>query len=209
MFVINSDMSIYCTRGDCGNITVTAEEDGLEYTFKRGDIVRFKAFCKKACASVVIQKEVEVIADTQSVAIYLSGAETKIGEIINKPVDYWYEIELNPYTTPKTLVGYDDDGPKLFRLFPEGKDVKPEDVEDLPQASLYDMVAEALTRAKASGIFDGEDGHTPQKGVDYWDGTPGYTPQKGVDYFTAADIAEIKDAVLSSIASYAGETEDI
>ena len=58
--------------------------------------------------------------DTATVDITLERVDTKIGEIINKPVDYWYEIELNPDTTPQTLIGYDDDGPKIFRLFPEG-----------------------------------------------------------------------------------------
>jgi hypothetical protein len=32
----------------------------------------------------------------------------------------------------------------------------------------------------------GEDGVTPQKGVDYFDGEDGITPQKGVDYFDGA-----------------------
>lgn len=34
---------------------------------------------------------------------------------------------------------------------------------------------------------DGEDGYTPVKGKDYFDGNPGYTPQKGVDYFDGED----------------------
>ena len=31
--------------------------------------------------------------------------------------------------------------------------------------------------------YDGQDGYTPVKGVDYFDGEDGYTPVKGVDYF--------------------------
>ena len=34
---------------------------------------------------------------------------------------------------------------------------------------------------------DGEDGYTPVKGKDYFDGDPGYTPQKGKDYFDGED----------------------
>ena len=40
-----------------------------------------------------------------------------------------------------------------------------------------------------NGEFDGKDGYTPQKGVDYFDGKDGYTPQKGVDYFDGKDGA--------------------
>lgn len=34
---------------------------------------------------------------------------------------------------------------------------------------------------------DGEDGYTPVKGKDYFDGDPGYTPVKGKDYFDGED----------------------
>ena len=40
---------------------------------------------------------------------------------------------------------------------------------------------------KTATINDGEDGYTPQKGVDYFDGEDGYTPVKGVDYFDGED----------------------
>ena len=61
-----------------------------------------------------------VLQPTDLVTISLSSTDTRIGEIINKPVDYWYEIELNPDTTPQTIIGYDADGPKILKLFPEG-----------------------------------------------------------------------------------------
>ena len=75
---------------------------------------------KKACDEVVLSKSVEAIPDTTEVDFKLTTEDTRIGEVINKPVDYWYEIELNPDTYPQTLIGYDEDGPKIFRLYPEG-----------------------------------------------------------------------------------------
>jgi hypothetical protein len=39
--------------------------------------------------------------------------------MLNKPIEYWYEIQLNYY---QTIVGYDESGPKLFMLYPEGED---------------------------------------------------------------------------------------
>ena len=53
----------------------------------------------------------------------MTGEDTKIGQVINKPIDYWYEIELNPEINPQTVIGYDNDGAKIFKLFPEGADI--------------------------------------------------------------------------------------
>jgi hypothetical protein len=79
-------------------------------------------FEKKGCDCVVLQKDFTVEADAEVVELYLTGEDTKFGELIHKPKPYWYEVELNPDTAPQTIVGYDEDGPKEFRLFPEGKD---------------------------------------------------------------------------------------
>ena len=122
MFLVNDDDSIYLTRGDVAVIDVRANKsDGSEFIFERGDVVRLKIFEKKRCDSVVLSKCVTVGDDeTSVVTINLSRHDTKIGEVIHKPKDYWYEIELNPDTYPQTIVGYDSNGPKIFRLFPEG-----------------------------------------------------------------------------------------
>lgn len=122
MFLINEDKSIYLTRGDVANIGVTAKAGDEQYTFKVGDVVRFKVFKRKACDEVMLTKDVEVEVDTTEVTIYLDKEDTKIGEIINKPTDYWYEVELNPDTVPQTIIGYDDEGEKVLKLFPEGSD---------------------------------------------------------------------------------------
>lgn len=136
MFVVNKDASIYVTRGDSCIITVTAKEGEEDYTFKAGDILRIKVFEKKACHCVVIQKDFLIVEDTLVMDLGLTEEETRIGPVISKPVDYWYEIELNPGNSPQTIIGYDDDGPKIFKLFPEGQDVNPDDPgiqpEDIP-----------------------------------------------------------------------------
>lgn len=132
MFQLNDDMSIYATRGDLVAFEVRAEEDGKSYKFQAGDIVRIKVFAKKDAEKVVLQKDFPVYSVTESVNIYLSKEDTKIGNVISKPVDYWYEIELNPNDeNPQTIVGYDEDGAKVFKLFPEGDDV--EDYTPTPQ----------------------------------------------------------------------------
>lgn len=122
MLQINDDLSIYVTRGDAVAFTVTAENNGVGYVFGPGEIVRLKVFNKKDCSSIVLQKDFEVTEETERVEIMLTEQETRIGNVISKPVDYWYEVELDPDTAPQTIIGYDEDGPKIFRLFPEGKD---------------------------------------------------------------------------------------
>lgn len=122
MFKINSDLSIYATRGDMIAFSVSADSGSAAYKFKEGDIVRIKVFEKKECHCVVLQKDFPTTEGSEKVDILLTGEETKIGELISKPKDYWYEIELNPLTNPQTIIGYDEDGAKIFRLFPEGGD---------------------------------------------------------------------------------------
>jgi lysophospholipase L1-like esterase len=134
MFTINDDLSIYATRGDTVFFTVTAEENGVPYYFEAGDVLRMKIFGKKDAESVVLEKCFPVTAKTDRFTILLTEEDTKIGDVISKPKDYWYEIELNPFTNPQTIIGYDEDGAKVFKLFPEGKDSEePEiDPEDIP-----------------------------------------------------------------------------
>ncbi len=121
MFVVNEDKSIYCTRGDVGAFAVSAADDnGNAYRFAVGETVRFKVFAKKDCENVKLIKDFLVAEETESVNIALNENDTKIGDVISKPIDYWYEVELNPDTAPQTIIGYDDEGAKIFRLYPEG-----------------------------------------------------------------------------------------
>lgn len=68
--------------------------------------------------------------------------------------------------------------PNLMQTNPKKGDyVKGKD-EFLENSALPTAINAALEQAKKSGDFDGKDGYTPQKGVDYW---------------TAADKQEIID----------------
>lgn len=125
MFKIDEDKTIHLTRGDEATFDVDAALGEEAYVFSVGDVVRFKATEKKNCAKVVLQKDFQVQEDSTAVEIYLAKEDTKIGELINKPKDFWYEIELNPDTKAQTIIGYDDEsGAKILRLYPEGGDGK-------------------------------------------------------------------------------------
>lgn len=135
MFIIE-DNYIYATRGDIVFFGVTAEDDGVPYHFQPGDILRIKVYGKKDAETVYLEKDFPVLEPCRSVEIYLTEEDTKFGEIISKPVDYWYEVCLNPDTDPQTIIGYSDEGAAVFRLFPEGADVEKDEhiptEEDIP-----------------------------------------------------------------------------
>lgn len=121
MFVITEDKSIYLTRGDSVVIDVSARISLEEnYIFTKDDVVVFNVMQKGKCEEIVLKKEILVEQNTEMVTFELTKEDTKLGEIINKPKDYWYEVELNPETDPKTIIGYDEKGPKIFRIYPEG-----------------------------------------------------------------------------------------
>ncbi len=135
MFVMNDDYSIYATRGDIVFFSVTADDNGIPYKFQPGDIVRMAIYGKKEAETCVMQKDFPVTEVTERVFIYLDEQDTKIGDTISKHKDYWYEVVLNPDTMPQTIIGYDEDGAKIFRLFPESNEIednyKPKE-EDFP-----------------------------------------------------------------------------
>ena len=132
MFQINEDLAIYVTRGDTALFSVTAEKDGESFLFQPDDVIRLNVYAKKNCDDVVIRKDFKADAETDRIDILLTKEDTKVGNIISKPTDYWYEVVLNPVTNPQTIIGYDDDGAKLFRLYPEGNDTEEIQKEDIP-----------------------------------------------------------------------------
>lgn len=163
MYTMNDDLSIYVTRGDIVAFSVSAKDriSGKPHTFEPGEIVRFAVYGKKDCSNVVLQKDFPVTSVTQSVDIFLAEEDTKIGEIISKPKDYWYEVVLNPFDNPQTIIGYDDNGTKVFKLFPEGGDfgeyepeITPEDIpivdEELDLTSPRPVQNQAIARAFAN-----------------------------------------------------------
>ena len=130
MFVVHSDMTIYATRGDVVYFSVEKKVGDAKYLFQAGDIVRIKICEKKNYSKVFLLKDFVVEESTTSVNIFLSKWEMKFGPIIHKATDYWYEVELNPDTYPDTFIGHNENGPAIFKLFPEAKDVVEGEIPD-------------------------------------------------------------------------------
>ena len=113
---------IHLTRGDAATIGISAKKGDTNYTFQVGDVVRLNVFKAKDCNCIELTKDVIVEEETELVNISLTDDDTKIGEVINKPTKYWYEVILNPNTNEQTIIGYDEDGAKEFILYPEAKE---------------------------------------------------------------------------------------
>lgn len=122
MFAIGENNTLLLNRGDTVIFSFSAEKGGVQYTFKQGELLRLKVYGRKNADKVFLRKDFPVLTDSAEIKLELTGDETKFGPVISKPTEYWYEIELNPDTIPQTVLGYDEDGPKVFRLYPEGSD---------------------------------------------------------------------------------------
>lgn len=108
--------TIRISRGDSGTIKLTIPlSDTENYEFQVGDKVQFRVFEKKNYNNVFLDKEINIEEITSAIDICLTEKDTSIGEVINKPVTYWYEISLNE---TQTVVGYDDDGAAELILYP-------------------------------------------------------------------------------------------
>lgn len=128
MFYMDKDKrNIYVTRGDMLPLTIDAtNEDKTPYKFVKDDVIRIKVMEAGNVSNVLVQKDFTVEEETTTVDIDLTSEETKIGDLINEPEEYWYEIELNPEEdNTNTIVGYENKkGAALFTLLPEGGDKK-------------------------------------------------------------------------------------
>ena len=108
MIKIDEEKTIHLTRGDTATIVVTAQnDDGSNYEFQKGDTLRLKVMSKKKVEEIVLTNDIIIDSNKESVEIELTSDETRIGDYINKPITYWYEVELNPDNNSTTIIGYD------------------------------------------------------------------------------------------------------
>lgn len=113
-------------RGDSTTLKINAKDSaGEQYQFKVGEKVKLSIAERKNEENVIFSKTITVAEQGYNVDIPLSSEDTKIGDIINKPVIYWYEISVLTLNNEiQTIIGYDDEGAKEFVLNPEAGDVE-------------------------------------------------------------------------------------
>ena len=128
MATIDANYNIETNRGDmlALDFKFRRKTTGEFHMFQAGDIIRFKIMKKNSVDDVILQKDITIEDVSDIVKLVIPSEDMKIGELINKPVDYWYELELYPDTPSSvTLLGYTKaKGPKILTLTPEGGDKK-------------------------------------------------------------------------------------
>ena len=114
MFKIQNK-TFHISRGDSGTIHLKLKNT----VFLQGDEVSFRIYEVQGLDSdpiVEVLTTVEEEGDT--VDIVLVSDDTDFGELGNEIVDYWYEVKVNE---DRTILGYDDSGAKIFKLYPTGE----------------------------------------------------------------------------------------
>lgn len=128
--------TIHLTRGDATGKSYNrlafnfpiynfgTEQEEL-YEFQLTDKISFICFEKKGYTKEeVLRKEytLEEIGYTEpttTVEIPLTAEDTKKFPLTNKAQTFWYDIVLNDTTT---ILGYDDEGAKIIKVYPEGEE---------------------------------------------------------------------------------------
>lgn len=91
------------------------------YQFQVGDKIDFSVYKRRRMSKdALLLKEIIVSEEAEELNFILTSEDMKIGPLINKPTEYWYEVELND---KQTIIGYDDAGPKVMLLYPEGSEI--------------------------------------------------------------------------------------
>lgn len=105
--------TIMASRGDAFSIDFTIED----YVFTEDDVVKLSVFDRNSSfedAYITIIGVVDL--ENNKVVFSLNEDDTAaIGDAISKPTTYWYQISLNG---DQTVLGYDEDGPKPFIIYP-------------------------------------------------------------------------------------------
>lgn len=109
--------TIHLNRGDSANIQVACNNSNFEveqslylYVMEAGN-----------CENIILTAQATIEENSNTATISLSAEDTKS---LSEPFslgakEFWYELELQAGEERTTLVGFDEDGPKLFILYPE------------------------------------------------------------------------------------------
>ena len=113
--------TFHVTRGDSGVITVKFKDGS---TLPEGADVTFAVYRKNELdAEPVLFVRKSISSGETSVILLINSSDTfDIENPENGREEYWYELKIGP---DNTVLGYDENGPKIFYLYPSGKTIEP------------------------------------------------------------------------------------
>lgn len=136
MIAIGEDnQTIYLTRGDKTDnfhklsfyypIYNYETQEETRYMFQPTDKISFVVFEKKGYTKQEVLRvektlrEMGYLTPTETPEIQLTEEDTKVFELKNKGMTYWYDLVLNDTTT---MLGFDDEGGKKLIVYPEAEE---------------------------------------------------------------------------------------
>lgn len=116
--IVDENETIHINRGDKLLLEYSIDNGDTNYVFNEGDYITFAIYGsgKMNEFPFVFEKFIPT-AGSDIVNIEIPSEKMKFGDYINKPKTYWYEIQLN---NEETTTGYDKNGAKELKLYPEG-----------------------------------------------------------------------------------------
>lgn len=112
MEIIDNKNTLIHNRGDKGTLRIFSKIG----SFKVDDELKFSIVTKGNYNDVVFQKIFKIPEECSEFFMSFTNEEMRIGPVISKKVEYYYEIELNDDTT---LIGSKRTGDSRFILYPE------------------------------------------------------------------------------------------
>lgn len=107
-------------RGDEGTLYISKKDkNGNIEKFKKDDKVVLSVKENFGEHEVKLRKEVVVQEESEKVGFTFYPEDTKFIDLISEPIDFEYDIDLND---GNTILGHDDSGAKIFRIYPTGSD---------------------------------------------------------------------------------------
>lgn len=110
--------TFHVTRGDFGTITVKFKDGSV---LPEGSDVTFGVYRKNELDSEpVIWKKKSIPSGATSIDLLIDTyGNSDIENPENGREEYWYELKIGPVYT---ALGYDENGPKIFYLYPTGRE---------------------------------------------------------------------------------------
>lgn len=121
MLKIDGNKTIHITRGDLGIFKINFTIPYSGYVLGPDSFVRLSVYEAGDLSNCIFYVDSYAGQTTNEIIMRIDPLDTLDNiEPINSPRTYWYEIEIDPGSNfyEKTPVGYDENGPKLFIVYP-------------------------------------------------------------------------------------------